>query len=472
MTAATPSATPVTAHDLIVIGGGPGGYVAAIRAAQAGLSAAVIEKESALGGTCLRVGCIPSKALLESSHKYEEASHELAAHGVRVGGVALDLATLMKRKDDVVSTLAKGIDALLKKNKVTRILGTGRLAGPGKVNVTAADGTVTTLESPRVILAVGSRPVVLPGIEADGDRVGTSTEALRYPEVPGHLVVIGGGYIGLELGSVWRRLGSRVTVLEYADRILLGIDGDIAADALTLFRKQGLDIRLGVKVTGARAERAGCVVEVEGSEPIRCDRVLAATGRRPATDDLGLETVGLEPDRRGFIPVDGQFRTTAAGVWAIGDCIPGPMLAHKAEEDGVACADGMTGGWVHVDYDLVPAVVFTHPEIAAVGKTEEQLTAEGVAFKKGIFPFRANGRARTLGDTTGKVKILADAATDRVLGVHIIGPEAGNLVAEAATAMTFGATAEDIARVCHAHPTLPEALKEAALAVAGKAIHG
>ena len=461
-----------TTYDLIVIGGGPGGYVAAIRAAQAGLSAAVVEKESALGGTCLRVGCIPSKALLESSHKYEEATHELAAHGVRVGGVALDLATLMKRKDDVVSTLAKGIDALMKKHKVTRYLGTGRLDGPGKVSVTAADGTVTTLESPRVILAVGSRPVVLPGIEADGDRVGTSTEALRYPEVPGHLVVIGGGYIGLELGSVWRRLGSRVTVLEYADRILLGIDGDIAAEALTLFRKQGLDIRLGVKVTGARAERAGCVVEVEGSEPIRCDRVLAATGRRPATDDLGLETVGLEPDRRGFIPVDGQFRTTAAGVWAIGDCIPGPMLAHKAEEDGVACADGMTGGWVHVDYDLVPAVVFTHPEIAAVGKTEEQLSAEGVAFKKGIFPFRANGRARTLGDTTGKVKILADAATDRVLGVHIIGPEAGNLVAEAATAMTFGATAEDIARVCHAHPTLPEALKEAALAVAGKAIHG
>ena len=461
-----------TTYDLIVIGGGPGGYVAAIRAAQAGLSAAVIEKESALGGTCLRVGCIPSKALLESSHKYEEATHELAAHGVRVGGVALDLATLMKRKDDVVSTLAKGIDALMKKHKVTRYLGTGRLDGPGKVSVTAADGTVTTLESPRVILAVGSRPVVLPGIEADGDRVGTSTEALRYPEVPGHLVVIGGGYIGLELGSVWRRLGSRVTVLEYADRILLGIDGDIAAEALTLFRKQGLDIRLGVKVTGARAERAGCVVEVEGSEPIRCDRVLAATGRRPATDDLGLETVGLEPDRRGFIPVDGQFRTTAAGVWAIGDCIPGPMLAHKAEEDGVACADGMTGGWVHVDYDLVPAVVFTHPEIAAVGKTEEQLSAEGVVFKKGIFPFRANGRARTLGDTTGKVKILADAATDRVLGVHIIGPEAGNLVAEAATAMTFGATAEDIARVCHAHPTLPEALKEAALAVAGKAIHG
>jgi dihydrolipoamide dehydrogenase len=458
-------------YDLIVIGGGPGGYVAAIRAAQAGLSVAIVEREPQLGGTCLRVGCIPSKALLESSHKYEEASHELAAHGVRVEGVGLDLATLMKRKDDVVSTLAKGIDALMKKHKVARAAGTGRLAGPGRVEVTAADGSLTVLEAPRIILAVGSRPVVLPGIEADGDRVGTSTEALKYPEVPGHLVVIGGGYIGLELGSVWRRLGSRVTVLEYADRILLGIDGDIAAEALTLFRKQGLDIRLGVKVTGARAAGAGCVVEIEGAEPISCDRVLAATGRRPATDDLGLETVGIEPDRRGFIPVDGQFRTAAAGVWAIGDCIPGPMLAHKAEEDGVACVDAMTGGWAHVDYDLVPAVVFTHPEIAAVGKTEEQLAAEGVAFKKGIFPFRANGRARTLGDTTGKVKVLADAATDRVLGVHIIGPEAGNLVAEAATAMTFGATAEDIARVCHAHPTLPEALKEAALAVAGKAIH-
>ena len=471
MTTSTSATKTSTTHDLIVIGGGPGGYVAAIRAAQAGLSAAVVEREPQLGGTCLRVGCIPSKAMLESSHKYEETAHELAAHGVRVGNVSLDLATLMKRKDDVVSTLAKGIDALMKKHKVARFAGTGRLAGPGRVQVTAADGSLTVVEAPRIILAVGSRPVVLPGIEADGDRVGTSTEALKYPAVPGHLVVIGGGYIGLELGSVWRRLGSKVTVLEYADRILLGIDGDIAAEALTLFRKQGLDIRLGVKVTGARAEGSGCVVEIEGAEPISCDRVLAATGRRPATDDLGLETVGIEPDRRGVIAVDGQFRTSAAGVWAIGDCIPGPMLAHKAEEDGVACVDAMTSGWAHVDYDLVPAVVFTHPEIAAVGKTEEQLTADGVAFKKGSFPFRANGRARTLGDTTGKVKVLADAATDRVLGVHIIGPEAGNLVAEAATAMTFGATAEDIARVCHAHPTLPEALKEAALAVAGKAIH-
>jgi dihydrolipoamide dehydrogenase len=458
-------------HDLVVIGGGPGGYVAAIRAAQRGLSAAVIEKEPKLGGTCLRVGCIPSKALLESSHKFEETAHDLEAHGIAVKGVSLDLARLMQRKDEVVSTLAKGIDALIKKNKVTRYVGTGRLAGPGKVTVMASDGTVTELETPRVILAVGSNPVVLPGIEVDGDRVGTSTEAIAYPEVPEHLVVIGGGYIGLELGSVWRRLGSKVTVLEFADRILLGIDADIAAEALTLFRKQGLDIRLGVKVTGARADGQGCVVEIEGADPIRCDRVLAATGRRPATDDVGLETVGIQPDRRGVIPVDDHFRTSADGVWAIGDCVPGPMLAHKAEEDGVACVDGMTGGWAHVDYDLVPAVVFTHPEIAAVGKTEEQLVAEGVTFKKGVFPFRANGRARTLGDTTGKVKVLADAATDRVLGVHIIGPEAGNLVSEAAAAMTFGATAEDIARVCHAHPTLPEALKEAAMAVAGQAIH-
>ena len=458
-------------HDLIVIGGGPGGYVAAIRAAQRGLNAAVVEREPQLGGTCLRVGCIPSKALLESSHKLELARHELAMHGVRVGAVELDLAAMMKRKTEVVGTLAKGLDALLAKNKVTRYRGTGRLAGPGTVAVTAADGTTTRLEASRIVLAVGSRSVVLPGVEVDGERVGTSTEALSFADVPGHLVVIGGGYIGLELGSVWRRLGSKVTVLEYADRILTGIDADIAAEALVLFRKQGLDIRLGTKVTSARAAGNGCVVECAGMEPIRCDRVLAATGRRPATDDLGLETVGIMPDPRGFIPVDGHFRTQATGVWAIGDCIPGPMLAHRAEEDGVACIDGMTGGWIHVDYDLVPAVVFTHPEIATVGKTEEQLVAAGVAFTKGVFPFRANGRARTINDTTGKVKVLADAVSDRILGIHIIGPAAGDLIGEAAAAMNFGATAEDIARVCHAHPTLPEALKEAALAVAGRAIH-
>jgi dihydrolipoamide dehydrogenase len=457
--------------DLVVIGGGPGGYVAAIRAAQLGMKAAVVEKEEKLGGTCLRVGCIPTKALLESSHKYEEAGHEFVQHGIHVGGVSFDLAAMMKRKEDVVSTLAKGIEALLAKNKVARVRGTGRLAGSGRVEVTAADGTKTLLEASRVVMAVGSQSVVLPGIEVDGRFVGTSTEALAFDAVPGHLVVIGGGYIGLELGSVWRRLGAKVTVLEYADRILAGLDGDIAAEALPLFRKQGLDIRLGAKVKSARAAGNRCIVECEGQEPIECDRVLAATGRRPATADLGLETVGIALDARGCIPVDALYRTSAAGVYAIGDCIPGPMLAHKAEEDGVACVEAMHSGWAHVDYDLVPAVVFTHPEIAAVGKTEEQLVAAGVAFKKGVFPFRANGRARTINDTTGKVKVLADAATDRVLGVHIIGPAAGDLIGEAAAALNFGATAEDIARVCHAHPTLPEALKEAALAVHGQAIH-
>ncbi len=458
-------------HDLVVIGGGPAGYVAAIRAAQLGMEAAVVEREDWLGGTCLRVGCIPSKALLESSHKYEEASHGLAVHGVKVGSVSLDLTAMMKRKSDVVSILCKGIDSLLSKHKVVRYRGTGTLAGLGRVEVRAVDGTGTLLESPRIILAVGSKSTVLPGIEVDGTLIGTSTEALSFDTVPGHLVVIGGGYIGLELGSVWRRLGTQVTVLEYADRILTGIDGDIASEALAQFRKQGLDIRLGVKVKRATVVGGRCRVECEGLEPIDCDRVLAATGRTPATQNLGLETVGIACDKRGWIPVDSLFRTTAAGVYAIGDCIPGPMLAHKAEEDGVACVEGMKSGWAHVDYDLVPAVVFTHPEIAAVGKTEEQLVAAGTQFKKGVFPFRANGRARTINDTIGKVKVLADAASDRVLGVHIIGPSAGDLIGEAAAAMAFGATAEDISRVCHAHPTLPESLKEAAMAVSGRAIH-
>jgi len=458
-------------HDLVVLGGGPGGYVAAIRAAQLGMKVAIVEKEDRFGGTCLRVGCIPSKALLESSYKYEIASGELSQHGVVTQGVSLDLAVMMKRKADVVQTLSKGIEALLAKNKVVKIKGTGRLAGAGRVHVMSTDGSVTEVSAQRIVLAVGSHSVILSGIECDGSRVGTSTEALSYAEVPKHLVVIGGGYIGLELGSVWRRLGSKVTVLEYSDRILTGIDSEIASDALVLFRKQGLDIHLGVKVLSAKAAGEGCVVQAEGSDAIHCDRVLAATGRKPATSDIGLETVGLSTDERGWIQVDGQYRTAAPGVYAIGDCIPGPMLAHKAEEDGVACVEAMQSGWCHVNYGLVPAVVFTHPEIATVGRTEEQLKSDGVSYKKGVFPFRANGRARTINDITGKVKLLADAKTDAVLGVHIIGPAAGDLIGEAAAAMNFGASSEDIARVCHAHPTLPEALKEAALAVDGRAIH-
>lgn len=461
--------------EVVVIGGGPGGYVAAIRAAQLGFSAAVVEREPRLGGTCLRVGCIPSKALLESSHRYEEVRGGLAVHGIQVGSVALDLAAMMRRKDQVVATLCKGIDGLLAKHSIARFTGHGRLAGPGRVAVDGSDGSDGNrreIAAERIILAVGSTSLVLPGVEVDGVAVGTSTEALAWDAVPGHLVVIGGGYIGLELGSVWRRLGARVTVLEYADRILAGIDGDIAAEALGHFRKQGLDIRLGCRVTSARATPGGgAVVTCDGQDPIPCDRVLAATGRRPATSDLGLDTVGIATDARGFIPVDAMFRTSAAGIYAIGDCVPGPMLAHKAEEEGVAAVEGMRSGHAHVDHALVPAVVFTHPEIATVGQSEEQLRAAGREYRKGVFPFRANGRARTIDDTTGKVKVLADARDDRVLGVHCIGPSAGDLIAEAAAAMAFGATAEDIARVCHAHPTLPEALKEAALAVDGRAIH-
>lgn len=462
----------MTQHDLIVIGGGPGGYIAAIRGAQLGLNVACIEKNARLGGTCLRVGCIPSKALLESSEKFAETKHSLAQHGVKVSGVELDLPAMLRRKEQIVEALTKGIDGLFRKHKITRYVGHGRLAGQGKVSVTTAEGAVQELAGRHIIVASGSKPASLPGIELDGDRVGTSTEALSYPEVPKRLVVVGGGYIGMELGSVWNRLGSKVTVLEFLDRIFPGTDTEIARDALELFKKQGIEFRLGSRVTSAKyhKSRNACVVECEGAEPIECDRVLVAVGRSPVTQDLGLETVGIKLDAKGRIPVDDHFRTSAQGVYAIGDCIPGPMLAHKAEEDGVACVEGILTGYSHVDYNLVPAVIFTHPEIAAVGKTEDQLTAEGVPFRKGTFPFRANGRARTLADMDGKVKILAHKETDRVLGVHIMGPHAGDLIAEAAAAMAFGASSEDIARTCHAHPTLSEAVKEAALAVDGRTL--
>ena len=457
-------------HDLIIIGAGPGGYVAAIRAAQLGLNVASIDKNDQLGGTCLRVGCIPSKALLESSERFYDVQESFKEHGIGVEGVSLDLPTMLGRKDKVVKSLTDGIAFLFKKNKITRYQGVGKIMGEGKVTVHGEDGD-TELTADNIIIATGSKVASLPGVELDGDRVGTSTEALDYPEVPEHLVVIGAGYIGLELGSVWKRLGAKVTVLEYLDRILPGMDEEIAKEALKIFKKQGLEFRLGAKVTSAKAEGDTCTVEVEGQEPITCDRVLVAVGRKPNTEGLGLEAVGLELDERGRVPVDDRFNTAVDGIYAIGDVIRGPMLAHKGEEEGIACVEGVAGGYVHVNYGAIPAVAYTEPEIASVGKTEEELKAEGVAFKKGVFPFQANGRAKSLGHPEGKVKILADAETDRVLGVHIIGARAGDLIAEAAVALEFGASAEDIARSSHAHPTLAEAVKEAALAVEGRAIH-
>ncbi len=457
-------------HDLIVIGAGPGGYVASIRAAQLGMKVACIEREPQLGGTCLRVGCIPSKALLESSALYWEAREHLASHGIPIGNVSLDLDALLQRKDKIVSTLAQGIEGLFKKHKIQRYRGAATLRGRSTVEV-ATESDRLVLEGRFVLLATGSKPSSLPGIELHSDRICTSTEALAFRGVPHHLVVIGAGYIGLELGSVWRRLGAKVTVLEYLDRIFPGMDADLALEAKKIFEGQGLEFRLGCKVTSARLDGSGCVVEAEGIEPIKCDRVLVAVGRVPCTDDLGLAAAGIELDKKGRIPVDGHYATRAAGVYAIGDVIGGAMLAHKAEEEGMACAEGLAGGHAEVDYNSIPAVAYTEPEMASVGKTEEQLQQEQVEFKRGMFPFMANGRARALGKIQGRIKILADARTDRVLGVHILGARAGDLIAEAAVAIAFGASSEDIARCSHAHPTLAEAMKEAALSVAGRAIH-
>jgi dihydrolipoamide dehydrogenase len=457
-------------YDLVVIGGGPGGYTAAIRGAQLGLRTACVEVDEALGGTCLRVGCIPSKVLLEASERFHMAESSLGAFGVEVSGVKLDLSKMLARKDSIVRQTTRGVSHLFKKNDVTRYLGRGRMAGGGRVIVEGDDGT-TELSAKHVIIATGSNVAPLRGVELDGDRIGTSTEALAYPEVPGKLVVIGAGYIGLELGSVWSRLGAKVIVLEYLDRILPGMDSEIAKDALKIFKRQGLEFRLGSRVTSAKRDGGGCVVEVEGAEAVTCDRVLVAVGRVPNTEGLGLEDAGVDTDDRGRIAVDEHFATSASGVYAIGDVIEGPMLAHKAEDEGVACVERIVTGYGHVNYGVIPGIVYTDPEIATVGKSEEELRDADVEYKKGSFPFTANGRAKALGSTEGRVKVLADAKTDRVLGVHIIGPRAGDLIAEAAAAMEFGASSEDIARTCHAHPTLSEALREAALDVAGRAIN-
>jgi dihydrolipoamide dehydrogenase len=457
-------------HDLVVIGAGPGGYVAAIRGAQLGLDVACIEKEKALGGTCLRIGCIPSKALLESSELYHEAANAFSEHGLVLKEVGLDLKKMLDRKDRIVKQLTGGVGTLFRKNNVTRYEGQARLAGRGRVVVSGAGGE-TELEAKHILIATGSKSAPLRGVEIDGERIGTSTEALSYDEVPERLVVIGAGYIGLEMGSVWMRLGAQVTMLEYLDRILPGMDSEMASEARKIFEKQGLEFRLGTKVTGANVKKGVCVVECEGAGPIECERLLVAVGRQPNTDGLNLESAGIKLDEKGRIPVDDRFATPAEGIYAVGDVIRGPMLAHKAGEEGIACVEGIVTGYGHVNYDAIPAVVYTQPEIASVGKTEDELKAAGVEYRKGEFPFRANARAKALGQVEGKVKILADASTDRVLGVHILGPRAGDLIAEAAVAMEFGASSEDIARSSHAHPTLAEAVKEAALAVDGRTIH-
>jgi dihydrolipoamide dehydrogenase len=464
------------AYDLIVIGTGPGGYVCAIRAAQLGMKVAVVEKRGTHGGTCLNVGCIPSKALLHASEMFEEAGHSFAKMGIGIGTPKLDLATMLTFKDEAVDGNVKGVDYLLKKNKIDSVFGTGKIAAPGKVEVKGTDGKTQTLETRNIVIATGSDVAKLRGVEIDGKRIVSSDQAIALPKVPQRLLVVGAGVIGLELGSVWRRLGSKVTVVEFLDRILPGMDNEVCRQSQRLLEKQGIVFKLGSKVTGVDSSGAVLKASVEpakggAAEVIEADVVLVAIGRVPFTDGLGLEQAGVAKDNRGRVVTDAHFATNVKGVYAIGDVIAGPMLAHKAEDEGMAVAEILAGQAGHVNYDVIPGVVYTFPEIASVGKTEEELKEKGVAYNAGKFPFTANGRAKANQQTEGFVKILADAKNDRVLGVHIIGSDAGNMIAEAAVAMEFGASSEDIARTCHAHPTLPEAVKEAALAVAKRAIH-
>ena len=463
-------------YEVIVIGSGPGGYVAAIRAAQLGLKTACVEKRETLGGTCLNIGCIPSKALLYSSERFEEARHALGVHGVRVGSVELDLAAMMAQKDKVVAANTAGVEFLFRKNKVDWIKGEARIAAPGAVEVTLNAGGTQSLATRHIVIATGSEATPLTGVPIDERRIVSSTGALGLSEVPKRLLVIGAGYIGLELGSVWRRLGAEVTVVEFLDRILPGMDGEISRQTQRLLQKQGISFRLGMKVTGALPGDAVVAVTIEPAkggvaESLTFDTVLVAVGRRAFTDRLGLEAVGVARDERGRVATDGHFATNIPGIHAIGDAIAGPMLAHKAEDEGVAVAEILAGQAGHVNYEAIPGVVYTWPEVASVGRTEEQLKEAGIAYKTGKFPFTANGRARAMAATDGMVKLLADATTDRVLGAHILGANAGDLIAEIVLGMEFGAAAEDIARTSHAHPTLSEAVKEAALAVAGRAIH-
>lgn len=463
-------------YDLVVIGGGPGGYVAAIRAAQLGLKTACVEKGTALGGTCLNIGCIPSKALLNASEKYAEAEHHLGDFGIEVSAPKLNVKKLMEKKTEIVTGLTDGIGFLFKKHKIDWLQGTGKITAPGKVEVTPAKGEKQTVACDRILIATGSESTPLPGVEVDEKQIVTSTGALELTKVPKHLIVIGGGVIGLEMGSVWLRFGAKVTVVEFLDRIVPTMDQDVGKRFKRILEKQGMEFKLATKVTGAKTSKSQVTLTVEPAaggeaEELKGDVVLVSIGRRPYVDGLGLDDLGVERDKRGFIQVDEDYQTNVEGIYAIGDAIPGPMLAHKAEEDGIAAVEIMAGQSTHVDYNLVPNIVYTWPEVASVGQTEEQLKEAGIEYRKGVFPFTANSRARANADTDGQVKILADKKTDRVLGAHILGPDAGTLIHEICAVMEFGGSAEDVARTCHGHPTLSEAVKEAALAVDGRPIH-
>lgn len=466
--------------DLVVIGGGPAGYVGAIRAAQLGMNVACVEERSTLGGTCLNVGCIPSKALLHSTEIFEKASKHGKAHGIKAKDIEPDLESLMERKDKVVDELTKGIDFLFKKNKITRFEGRGVIMGKDTVAVRGTNKkggpSEKSIKAKNILIATGSKVADLPNVEIDEKQIVSSTGALALPEIPKKLIVIGGGVIGLELGSVWRRLGADVEVVEFLDEIIPGNDGEVRKHFRKILEKQEINFRLGTKVTRAIKDKNGVTLVVEpakGGEEVRlkADVALVCIGRRPNTDGLGLNEAGVEMDDRGRIKTDDHFKTNVDSIYAVGDVIAGPMLAHKAEEDAVAAVEIMAGEAGHVDYNLIPAVIYTHPEVACVGKTEEQLKEDGVDYVKGKFPFAANSRAKAVGDTDGFVKILADKKTDKVLGVHILGPQAGTQIAEAVTAMEYGASSEDIARTCHSHPDLNEAVKEAALSVLGRPIH-
>ncbi|KAF9148457.1 dihydrolipoamide dehydrogenase precursor [Linnemannia schmuckeri] len=463
--------------DLVVIGGGPGGYVAAIKAAQLGLKTACVEKRGALGGTCLNVGCIPSKAMLNNSHIYHQTQHDLKARGIDVGSVALNLPVMLKAKTTAVTGLTKGIEGLFKKNKVAYHKGAGKFLNANEIEVTGNDGTVSTLKAKNILIATGSVPSGFPGIEIDEKKIVTSTGALDLQEVPKKMVVIGAGVIGLELGSVWQRLGAEVTVVEYLGAIGAGMDSDMAKAFHRTLSKQGFKFKLSTKVIGTEQLADGRVgVKVEAAkggnaETLEADVVLVSIGRKPYTEGLGLENVGIQVDERGRIPIDSEFRTSVPNIRCIGDVTYGAMLAHKAEEEGIAAVEYMNGGHGHVNYDVIPSVIYTHPEVAWCGKSEDEVKKSGVAYNVGTFPFAANSRARTNADAEGMVKMISDKETDRILGIHIMGPNAGEMIAEGVLAMEYGASSEDIARTCHAHPTLSEAFKEAAMATHGKPIH-